>query len=60
MEKKVVAETEIEMEKKETPKKKAKPRFQIGYIGQEVKALQKELGLPETGIYDVATDKAAR
>lgn len=47
----------------EDPAPVAEPKtttFRIGDIGQDVKALQKELGLPETGIYDAATDKAAR
>lgn len=53
--------------KKATPKKeltvkldkpKKAPSFRIGYIGQDVKALQKALGLPETGIYDKATMEA--
>lgn len=39
-------------------KPKKEPSFRIGDIGQDIKALQKELGLPETGIYDVATMEA--
>lgn len=53
--------------KKTTPKKelvvkmdkpKKQPSFRIGDIGQDIKALQKQLGLPETGIYDKATMEA--
>lgn len=53
--------------KKTTPKKelvvkmdkpKKQPSFRIGDIGQDIKALQKSLGLPETGIYDKATMEA--
>ena len=36
-----------------------KTMFRIGDIGKDVMALQKQLGLPETGIYDAATHKAA-
>lgn len=43
--------------KAQKPIRKAK--FRIGDIGKEVKAFQKELGLPETGIYDQATHEAA-
>lgn len=39
-------------------KPKKQPSFRIGDIGQDVKALQKALGLPETGIYDKATMEA--
>lgn len=58
----VAIEPEVSVEEPKAKKKVKKTvvKFRIGDIGQEVKALQKELGLPETGIYDVATDKAAR
>lgn len=36
-----------------------KTMFRIGDIGKDVMALQKQLGLPETGIYDAATHRAA-
>lgn len=39
-------------------KPKKAPSFRIGDIGQDIKALQKSLGLPETGIYDKATMEA--
>lgn len=44
--------------KLDKPAKKKQPSFRIGDIGQDIKALQKELGLPETGIYDKATMEA--
>ena len=58
----VEIEPEVSVEEPKAKKKveKAVVKFRIGDIGQDVKALQKELGLPETGIYDAATDKAAR
>lgn len=34
--------------------------FRVGDIGQNVKAYQKELGLPETGIWDKKCDETAR
>lgn len=39
-------------------KPKKAPSFRIGDIGQDVKALQLQLGLEPTGIYDVATMEA--
>lgn len=44
--------------KLDKPAKKKAPSFRIGDIGQDIKALQKVLGLPETGIYDKATMEA--
>ena len=44
-----------------TPKKKKREiPFRIGDIGRNVMAYQKELGLPETGIWDAKSDKLAR
>lgn len=39
-------------------KPKKAPSFRIGDIGQDIKALQLQLGLEPTGIYDVATMEA--
>lgn len=44
--------------KLDKPAKKKAPSFRIGDIGQDIKALQLQLGLEPTGIYDVATMEA--
>lgn len=56
MAKKKAAPKEKLVVKMDRPKKA--PSFRIGDIGQDVKALQRVLGLPETGIYDKATMEA--
>lgn len=54
-----VAETP-EQPKKDPGVKKAAKGLQIGSIGNEVKALQKLLGIEETGIFDRKTEKAVK
>ena len=56
MDKKKAAPKKEIVVKMDQPKKQ--PSFRIGDIGQDVKALQLQLGLEPTGIYDVATMEA--